>query len=84
MKIQKHKYSDALASAAEEFLIDQFSSPTQFNEASHLPDLVDAAMHIVTDAAWIQSDGSRRYSYDAAIDERGSDEGDEEDEDDEP
>jgi hypothetical protein len=82
MKIQKHKYSEALARAAEEFLIDQFNNPTQFNEASHLSDLVDAAMHIVTDAAWIQSDGSRRYMYDPAVDERGADEGDEDEEDD--
>ncbi len=82
MKIYRHKYSEALSDAAERFLIDQFGAPTQFTEASHLPDLVDAAMHIVTGASWIQSDGIRRLPGDAAIDE-GSDYDDEEDEDDE-
>jgi hypothetical protein len=84
MRIARHTYSDDLARAAERFMIDQFDSPTQFTEASHLPDLVDAAMHIITGAAWIQTDGARRYPADAAYDERGSEEDEGEEEEDEP
>ncbi len=80
MKVFRHQYSEALSRSAESFLIEQFGSPTQFTEASHLPDLVDAAMHIVTGAAWVQSDGVRRGTYDTAVDEGRYDEEDDEDE----
>lgn len=82
MRINRHSYSRALAQAAEEFLIDQFSSPTQYTEASHLPDLIDAAMHIVTDAAWIQPAGSRTHPLDVSVGELDADDEDEEDEED--
>ena len=79
--MNRHYYSAALARAAEEFLIDQFDSPTQYTEASHLPDLVDAAMHIVTDAAWIQPPGTRPHPLDVSVGEYGSDDDDEDEED---
>lgn len=79
--MNRHSYSAALARAAEEFLIDQFDSPTQYTEASHLPDLVDAAMHIVTDAAWIQPPGTRPHLLDVSVGEYGSDDDDEDEED---
>lgn len=82
MKINRHSYSRALNQAAEEFLIDQFSSPTQYTEASHLPDLVDAAMHIVTGAAWIQPAGSRAHPLDVSVGEYDADDEDDEDEED--
>lgn len=81
-RMNRHAYSAALARAAEEFLIDQFSSPTQYTEASHLPDLVDAAMHIVTDAAWIQPPGTRPHALDVSVGEYGSDDDEDEDEED--
>lgn len=80
MRVNRHIYSRALKHAAEEFLIDQFGSPTQYTEASHLPDLVDAAMHIVTDAAWIQPSGTRSSQLELSVGEYGPDD-DEEDED---
>ncbi len=80
MKINRHSYSRDLVQAAESFLIDQFESPTQYTEALHLPDLVDAAMHIVTDAAWIQPAGSRPHPLDVSVGEYGGD--DDEDEED--
>ncbi len=83
MKIFRHTYSERLYAAAESFLVDQFSAPTQFTEASHLPDLIDAAMHIVTGAAWVQSEGPRRVSLDAPVDEEQYGEDEDEDEDDE-
>lgn len=82
MRINRHSYSRALGQAAEEFLIDQFNSPTQYTEASHLPDLVDAAMHIVTGAAWIQPAGSRTHPLDVSVGEYDSDDEDDEDEED--
>ncbi|MFW5973707.1 MAG: hypothetical protein ACOCTG_06915 [Bacteroidota bacterium] len=81
MKMNRHSYSRALSQAAEEFLIDQFNSPTQYTEASHLPDLVDAAMHIVTEAAWIQPPGSRTSTLDVSVGEYDGDDEDEDDED---
>jgi hypothetical protein len=81
MKVNRHIYSRALKQAAEDFLIDQFGSPTQYTEASHLPDLVDAAMHIVTEAAWIQPPGARSSPLELSVGEYGGDEEDEEEED---
>lgn len=79
MKINRHSYGPALVQAAESFLIDQFESPTQYTEALHLPDLVDAAMHIVTDAAWIQPAGTRPHPLDVSVEDFGNDDEDEED-----
>ena len=78
MKINRHSYGLALVQAAESFLIDQFENPTQYTEALHLPDLVDAAMHIVTDAAWIQPAGSRHHPMDVSVGEFGNDDEDDE------
>jgi hypothetical protein len=80
MRVNRHTYSPSLKHAAEEFLIDQFSAPTQYTEASHLPDLIDAAMHIVTDAAWIQPSGSRSSQLELSVGEYDADD-DEADED---
>lgn len=82
MKIIRHAYSDSLHDAAEQFLINQFDAPTQFTEAAHLPDLVDAAMHIVTAVAWVQPEGGRPSSSEVPYGELGGEE-DDEDEDEE-
>lgn len=82
MKVAQHPYSSALKEAAEQFLINQFDAPTQFTEAAHLPDLVDAAMYIVTGAAWIQPDAPKQRPFDALVDERGGGYEEDEDEDD--
>lgn len=83
MRVTRHAYSQALVQAAEDFLINQFEAPTQFTEASHLPDLIDAAMHIVTGADWVQPGTSRGTGTDVPVDEYGVDDDEEEDEDDE-
>jgi hypothetical protein len=81
MKIVRFKYSEALKQAAEGFLIGQFEAPTQFVEADHLPDLITAAMHIVTDAAWVQPEQTKDPLANVGSYE-GGDEEDEEEEDD--
>lgn len=81
MKIIRHSYSEALHDAAEQFLINQFDAPTQFSEAGHLPDLVDAAMHIVTAVAWVQPDGARPTSSEVPYGETGGEDDEDEDED---
>lgn len=81
MKIARHRYSERLAEAAEEFLVTQFDAPTQFTESGHLPDLIEAAMHIVTSAAWVQPDFGKDRPRDMIIDEFGGSEDDEDEED---
>ena len=81
MKVVQHVYTEALFEAAEQFLIGQFEAPTQFTEAPHLPDLVDAAMHIVTGAAWIQPDASRGSLPEVPFGEREDEDEDEDEED---
>ncbi len=81
MRIAHHRYSERLAQAAEDFLVNQFDAPTQFTESSHLPDLIEAAMHIVTSAAWVQPDAWKDRQRDMSMDEYGSGEEDDEDED---
>jgi hypothetical protein len=82
MKVNRHIYSRPLKQAAEEFLIDQFAGPTQYTEASHLPDLIDAAMHIVTEASWIQPSGARSNPLELSVGEYGADEEDEDEDED--
>ncbi len=83
MRFTRHRYSEALESAAEEFLINQFEAPTQFMESGHLPDLIEAAMHIVTGAAWVQPESNRDRLRDALPDDGGAGYDDDEDEEDE-
>ena len=80
MRIIKFQYSEALRRAAEGFLIGQFEAPTQFIEAPHLPDLITAAMHIVTETAWVQPDLTKDPLANVNSFERGGE--DEEDEED--
>lgn len=81
MKIITHRYSQPLKEAAENFLISQFEAPTQFTEAPHLPDLITAAMHIVTDAGWVQPDATKDGLSGVGFYDRGaSDEDEDEDE----
>lgn len=79
MRVIKYTYSEALKNAAESFLIGQFEAPTQFTEAPHLPDLITAAMHIVTDAAWVQPE----FTKDPLANVGAYEQGDDEDEDEE-
>lgn len=81
MRIIKFQYSGALKRAAEEFLIGQFEAPTQFTEAPHLPDLITAAMHIVTETAWVQPDLTKDPLANVTSFERGGDDEDEDEED---
>ena len=83
MRITRHRYSQVLERAAEDFLIGQFESPSQFIESGHMPDLIEAAMHIVTGAAWVQPDSSRDRLRDMLPDEGATGYDDEEDEDEE-
>jgi hypothetical protein len=83
MRIARHRYSERLTEAAEEFLIGQFDAPTQFTEAGHMPDLIEAAMHIVTEAAWVQPDTYKERQRDYMFDEPGGEDAGDEDEDDE-
>jgi hypothetical protein len=78
MRVARHRYNERLQHAAEEFLVNQFDAPTQFSETGHLPDLIEAAMHIVTGAAWIQPDFVKERPRDVMLDEY---EGGEDDED---
>jgi hypothetical protein len=78
MRVARHRYSQRLQQSAEEFLVNQFEAPTQFSETGHLPDLIEAAMHIVTGAAWIQPDFTKDRPRDMMLDEY---EGGEDDED---
>lgn len=71
MSIIRYAYTEALREAAESFLINQFQAPTQFTEAPHLETLIEAAMHIVTGAAWVQPIDSREGRSDAAPEESG-------------
>lgn len=82
MRIVKHPYSEALKAAAEDFLIGQFQAPTQFIEAPHLPDLITAAMHIVTEAAWVQPELTKDPLSNVTSYEREGDDEDDEDEED--
>jgi hypothetical protein len=80
MKVNRHHYSRDLKNAAEEFLIGQFQGPTQFVDAPHLPDLIEAAMHIVTGAAWVQPGTTRDAAIDVPLYERGGEDDEDEDE----
>ena len=78
MRIIKFQYSEALKRAAEDFLIGQFEAPTQFIEAPHLPDLITAAMHIVTETAWVQPDLTKDPLANVTSFDRGEDEDEDE------
>ncbi len=78
MHIIKFQYSAALKRSAENFLIGQFEAPTQFIEAPHLPDLITAAMHIVTETAWVQPDLTKDPLANVTSLDRGEDEDEDE------